>query len=57
MNAIAVNSVAEIDAKECIRCYACRAQCPERAIKIKCKGYLVKTFRKKAEGLPLRDLI
>ena len=56
-DAVSVNGVARIDPRACIRCYACRARCPEGAIKIKCKAYLKRTFRKKAEGLPLRDLV
>jgi len=57
VDAVEVEEVAQIDARRCIRCYACRAQCPERAIKLRCKPLLKRTFRKKAEGLPLRDLV
>ena len=57
VEAILVEGTARIDLHTCIRCYACRFHCPEGALKLKCKPLLKKTFRRKAEGLPLRDMI
>jgi uncharacterized protein (DUF362 family)/Pyruvate/2-oxoacid:ferredoxin oxidoreductase delta subunit len=55
--AITVDGIARLDHKTCIRCYACRGQCPAGAIKLTCSPLLRAAFRKKAEGLPLRDLM
>lgn len=55
--AITFQAGPRIDHSRCIKCYCCYENCEARAIKLRCKWYLRSSFRKKAAGLDLSDLI
>ncbi len=36
---------------ECVRCYSCHYHCPEGAMKLRCRWYLRRSFKRRAEGV------
>lgn len=43
--------------KKCLSCFGCYESCPHGAIKLKCAHYAKKSFRQKAQGFALKDLL
>ncbi len=41
---------------ECVRCYSCHYNCPEDAIELRCRWYLRRSFRRRAEGVNMEKL-
>jgi len=54
--AIACDPYPRIDMAACIRCFACRENCPHGAMKLKCAWYLKPFYKRRAEGLALDAL-